>query len=127
MKRNSPDFAINGGNNGETGQNVNLYNSSTSSQNLDWFITPIGVSAKSIETINNNKVLIYPNPVESITTIEGAGNTTLSIYDMAGKVILTKNVASDSEEFNLSKLPEGVYYTQITGIEGTSIVKLVKR
>ena len=127
VKRNSPGFAINGGNNGETGQNVNLYNSSTSSQNLDWFITPIGVSAKSIETINSNKVLIYPNPVESITTIEGAGNTTLSIYDMAGKVILTKNVTSDSEELNLSKLPEGVYYTQITGIEGTSIVKLVKR
>jgi len=41
IKRNAAEFAIDGGNGGLNGQNVQLYHSSTRSQNLQWRITPV--------------------------------------------------------------------------------------
>ena len=41
IKRNAQGFAINGGSRGENRQNVNLYHSSSSSQNLQWRVDPI--------------------------------------------------------------------------------------
>lgn len=41
IKRNAADFAINGGSNGAPGRVLNLWDSSSSSRDLHWFITPI--------------------------------------------------------------------------------------
>ena len=41
VKRNASGFALNGGSGGVNGQNVNLFDSSNTSTNLQWSITPI--------------------------------------------------------------------------------------
>ena len=53
IKRNAQGFAINGGSGGSKGQNVNLYNSSNGSYNLQWFVTTLSsnhVQATTAET-----------------------------------------------------------------------------
>ena len=110
------------------GQTINLFDSSNPSQNLQWFITPInGVSAKSLDVIDTEEAIIYPNPVESTATIQGAANTTVYIYDLNGKIVLTQNVVSESETIDLSTLATGMYYAQVKGIEGISVMKIVKQ
>ena len=128
VKRNAPGFALDGGSNGRNGQNIQLWRSGSSSQNLHWVITPIGsVSAKSLDVIDSDGVVVYPNPVESTTTIQGAANTTLRIYDMNGKIVLTQNVVSNSEALDLSSLSVGVYYTQVNGLDNTDVIKIIKQ
>ena len=55
------------------------------------------------------KTTIYPNPIESTTTISGAANSTVRIYDMVGRIILSQNISTDSEQIDLSGLPQGIY------------------
>ena len=126
VKRNASGFALDGDIGGANGQSVELYNSEVSSHNLQWYITPInGLSAKSLN-FNTTDVIIYPNPVATTATIQGAVNTTVRIYDMNGKVVLVKNVVSDSETIDLSSLSSGVYYTQVNGLLKTTVFKVIK-
>jgi len=61
VKRNAPGFALDGGVGAVDGQSIALFNSGNSSQNLDWIITPVnGVSAKSLNAIDSEQVIIYP-------------------------------------------------------------------
>ena len=129
VKRNSPGFAINGGSGGAFGQNVNLYNSASSSQNLQWFIDPIGTSARlsGEEIVDDNAIVIYPNPVESVVNVQRAANTTMHLYNLNGAIVLSREITSDNEEVDLSALSSGVYYAQINSVENTTTIKLVKR
>ena len=127
VKRNAAGFALDGGSSGVNGQSIALWNSSSTSQNIQWYITPLdGLSAKSLEVAEDEKVIIYPNPVESIATIQGAANTTVRIYDMNGKIVVTKNILNNIEEIDLSYLPQGIYYTEISSLQNTSLIKLIK-
>ena len=125
VKRNASGFALDGDNGGANGQSVELYNSEVSSQNLEWVITPIDLSDKSLD-FDTAEVIIYPNPVASIATIQGAANTTVRIYDMNGKVVLIKNIDSESETIDLSILSSGVYYTQVNGLLNRTVLKVIK-
>ena len=127
VKRNASSFAIDGNHGGANAQNAYIWSSNANNQNQQWFITPIGgVSAKSLDVIDSDGVVVYPNPVESTTTIQGAAGATMYIYDMNGTVVLSGSLTTDSELIDLSNLSSGVYYAQIDG-EKISTVKIIKR
>ena len=46
---------------------------------------------------------------------------------MNGKIVMTQNVVSDSETLNVSTLSSGMYYVQVNGAQGTSVIKIVKQ
>ena len=127
VKRNASGFAINGGSNGSNGQNVNLYDSSSSSQNLQWIITPIG-SNKALESpVNNETIALYPNPVINTVTVQGAADAVIQVYDMNGKVVATKNTSSNNETIDLGGLTQGIYYVKIKGLDTVSTFKIAKQ
>ncbi|WP_108804232.1 ThuA domain-containing protein [Aquimarina sp. Aq107] len=125
IKRNAPGFAINGGNNGGNGQNVNLYDSSNTSENLQWIITPID-DTKAPEVSNDGSVVLYPNPIINNVTIQGAENSIIRVYNMNGKVLVTKNISSNNETIDLGILSSGMYYAKINGSKSISTIKIVK-
>ena len=125
-KKSASGFAIDGGSNGGNGQNVALYDSSNSSQNLQWFITPIGTSAKSIEG-TGDQIILFPNPVESIVTIEGAANATMSIFDINGKILDAITISNESEVIDLSALQAGLYYAQIQTQNALHVKEILKK
>lgn len=62
---------------------------------------------------NLEKVSIYPNPASSILNVKNAENATIKVYDILGKIILTRSNISLQEEIEVSKLQSGNYFIKI--------------
>ena len=56
---------------------------------------------------------IYPNPVSSILNIYNAENANIQVYDVLGKLILTRDNISFEEQINVSQLTTGTYFIKI--------------
>ncbi|MDI9310478.1 MAG: S8 family serine peptidase [Limnohabitans sp.] len=73
----------------------------------------------SLSTTDNmfNNLAVFPNPTEGIinvnlnATVEG--ETQYSVYDIQGRMILSKKSSSPSEVLNIENLTEGVYVLSI--------------
>ena len=67
----------------------------------------------SLSTIN---ATVYPNPTMDKFTIsftQNVQNCVVTITDLLGKVIITKNVNGSTAEFNLSNYASGLYIATI--------------
>lgn len=77
-----------------------------------------------------NNISIYPNPSTGLFTISNADKIIekLEIYDISGKIILTKNNFSIQNEtsFDISNASTGIYFVKITSDNQTSIKKIIK-
>lgn len=71
-------------------------------------------------------ISIYPNPSNGILTISTENNVDVTITDITGKVVFTKNNVSNNESINLSGLQKGVYLAKLTaeGVEETKKIIL---
>lgn len=78
----------------------------------------------------NNKIVTYPNPVLNIVSITNTDNLnikSISISDMNGRVVKTKNVENFTEiKMNISDLSSGVYLMNINASEGYIVKKIIK-
>ena len=65
---------------------------------------------------------VYPNPANDVinVSLNKSTNGTISIVDVAGKVVKTSSINGLTSSINSSDLTNGVYYVTIT--DGTSIV-----
>lgn len=61
--------------------------------------------------ISDGLIKCYPNPFKDNITIETAKPENIKIIDLMGKIVFEKNI-QQSENINLSKLAEGVYFIQ---------------
>lgn len=70
---------------------------------------------------------IYPNPVNNELSIElkQPQQTTVSIYDLTGRIVLIKYIGSNSI-LDLSALPNGLYSIVLSNDVGFSSYKIVK-
>ena len=76
---------------------------------------------------NNNALLgslsIYPNPVQDILFVEGVErNTTIRIFNVKGVLFQTVLAKEETEQLNVSTLPQGIYILQA----GNQAVKFIK-
>ena len=76
------------------------------------FFTTNGVLGTHDNVLTN--LVIYPNPASSILNIDNAENSTIVVYDLLGRVILSKTNISMSEQLNVSSLNSGTYLIRIT-------------
>lgn len=93
-----------------------------------------GVPVVYSNSINN--VRVYPNPAVNYTnleiTIAKAGNTVVRVFDMSGKVVMSKNLGVLSEgtadcTLNCQNLLKGMYLVNVTVDGQTATTKLVVR
>ncbi|HEX7414637.1 MAG TPA: T9SS type A sorting domain-containing protein, partial [Bacteroidia bacterium] len=75
---------------------------------------------------NSNEATIYPNPTSNQFIIEATttNKLTLYLYDVNGRLVLTKSV-SGKATIDVSSLNEGVYTVSIISNEGVVNKKLV--
>jgi hypothetical protein len=74
-----------------------------------------------------NSISIFPNPSNGIITINTENTLNLTISDITGKVIFSKNNVTNNETINLSNLQTGVYLAKMvteTGVEETKKIIL---
>ena len=68
-------------------------------------------------------MVVFPNPAKDRATLEGIEPAEIQLYNLQGQSVRT---FSDTNEINVSGLPEGIYLLQITDREGlTHSTKLV--
>ena len=69
---------------------------------------------------------IYPNPTNSVVHLEMPGNSSIAVYDMAGKAVLVVGM-TDRTVLDMSAMPAGVYSLRCTHSAGTTVHRVVKQ
>lgn len=81
------------------------------------------------ENASNVDVAIYPNPVVNEATIEvnGAVASSISVVDLAGKVVYTTNAAEGTSKvsFSTANFSAGIYTVNVSTNAGTITKKMV--
>lgn len=80
---------------------------------------PLGLNESKSEWVN-----LYPNPAEDKIKFSGASVNEISIYDLAGKLVLNTNHIPDNE-VSLNNLQTGIYQVVLKTDNNISTQKLV--
>ena len=86
-------------------------------------------SATKNNLSNTINARLYPNPAKDVLQIEGlntSAKTTLSLFNISGKLIQQATANAESYSFNIQKLAAGSYYVRIRSGEKISTLKFVK-
>ena len=80
----------------------------------------------------NGLLLVYPNPAHNSITVYLPGGPTASmllLYDVYGKLVMQKNVESNTviQEMDISKLAAGTYYIVDKQESARQVLKVVKQ
>ncbi len=109
---------------GNEGNGTWFYSTSTPMVRMNF-----DASLSVAENAANVNVAIYPNPVVGEATIEvnGAAASTISVVDLAGKVVYTSNVAEGTSKvsFSTTNFSAGVYTVNVATSTGTVTKKMV--
>jgi photosystem II stability/assembly factor-like uncharacterized protein len=84
--------------------------------------TSIGQQLESLETIAE----VYPNPFTKQLTVNVEEYSSLKIYNINGKEILSKNIPQGISEINTDNLESGIYIILISNGSSSVAKKLIK-
>lgn len=67
----------------------------------------------------NNSILVYPNPANTVVNISGKNISSVRIYNVLGQSVLEKEMINDKLSIDVSKLNKGIYIVKFesTGSE----------
>lgn len=75
----------------------------------------------------DNSISIYPNPTNSLINIKCENNIkSIELYDVQGRVLVTKMVSDNKEILDISDKANGIYFLKITSQNGIKVEKLIK-
>lgn len=82
------------------------------------------------QVADNQQVSIFPNPCNDILHIiyedVEMGAATVELYDIAGKVLKTSNLANETA-LDLSSIPAGIYFVKISANQQSITKKIIKQ
>jgi len=87
-------------------------------------INSVGIN----ESVDVNTFTVYPNPAKGQLNIvfdKLSGRTSLTLFDVYGKKIITQNVLTLLTKLDVQSLAAGVYYLQILNNNNSSIKKVM--
>ena len=82
------------------------------------------VTNVSEKMLNNNEPVLYPNPVIDKLNVNSTEIVEISIHDITGKLIKTKN---NSNVIDVSDLNKGVYLIKIKLVNSSYTQKFIKK
>ena len=65
------------------------------------------------DELDYNSISIYPNPARDVINILNAETTDIEVYDILGRLIISKDNISSHEQINISHLNSGTYFIKI--------------
>ena len=99
-------------------------NYSAPNVNQDGFSVRFVRDATSLSTTDfSNSIIIYPNPVKNMLTIDGLVVKDVVIYSVLGKVVLKM---SNQNTIDVSSLSKGVYFIKVSDGINASTKKFIK-
>ncbi|TKC00339.1 FG-GAP-like repeat-containing protein [Pedobacter cryophilus] len=98
---------------------------------LDGTKTVLGIKAVNFSFDDGSEIKIYPNPSTSIVNVEFETNqfSNISVIDLAGKVIIKKEIAETESKvsLNILELPASTFIIKLQGKSGVMIKQFVKQ
>ncbi|HBS87518.1 MAG: hypothetical protein A2W91_00370 [Bacteroidetes bacterium GWF2_38_335] len=84
--------------------------------------------ASSMNEVKESSIAVYPNPSNGILNIRNAENSTISVINMLGEIVMTTSSNTDVTTLDLSSLISGSYMVKINGQNGsvTKKINLIK-
>jgi YD repeat-containing protein len=84
------------------------------------------------EVLNDLEIRIYPNPTYGLLKVEIRNmkeeqSAALSLYDLSGKLILSRNKIVNSTELDISSSASGTYILRIFAGESKTEWKIIKK
>ncbi|MDR2834824.1 MAG: T9SS type A sorting domain-containing protein [Bacteroidales bacterium] len=81
-----------------------------------------------IALMEENKLIVYPNPTDNAITIESNENIKeISVFDIMGRMLLQSKQNSQTATVSLSNCKAGEYFLQIVSEKGVNISKVIKK
>ncbi len=87
------------------------YHKLNTTTRLDGKQTLAGAERQHVEF---SQVTVLPNPATDYFMITNAANSNVTVYDITGKVVLTKRITTANAVINTSNWQPGVYFVRIT-------------
>jgi hypothetical protein len=78
-----------------------------------------------MEELKGQQISVYPNPASEYVMVMTSGKGLIEIFDMTGKLQLSKNITESNQYVNISDLSKGVYYLKTSNTENSFTKKLV--
>lgn len=92
--------------------------------------SPVTSILTGIETIIKKTAELFPNPANNIVNISltgYTGNTDVRVYDMNGRVVVSKRFNKNKTSLNISHLRSGGYVVKIRNNGKEEVAKLMKK
>lgn len=84
----------------------------------------------SNEKLAQNSITVYPNPVKSMLTVDlgASAFNAYSIFDITGKLVISNNIALNTEELNIDfeSFDSGMYTIVLRSTETYEVVSVLK-
>jgi len=81
-------------------------------------------------SLNEDQILLYPNPVTTQAKVQFAANTyqSISLTDISGKILqhLSLNKIETEKAIIMDSLPKGIYLLKLTGQGRNTVLKMIK-
>jgi Secretion system C-terminal sorting domain len=76
----------------------------------------------------HHAVSVYPNPSTHIVTVNlnNKQATSMEVYDVLGKLVLTQKITGDEITLSLVELPNGIYTLKVNLESGAVVKKIIK-
>jgi hypothetical protein len=93
----------------------------------DIFLVKLSSSVGIIEPLSSLNISVYPNPSLTTITIKTANQGALSIINLQGQQVLTRQITEPKTQLDISNLPSGVYFVRLTGYNSVEVGRFVKQ
>ncbi|WP_298150036.1 T9SS type A sorting domain-containing protein [Flavobacterium sp.] len=79
------------------------------------------------DTIKDIALNIYPNPAADVLHVDASSQMrTVELFDVQGRILLTKTISDIKTDIYLSTYSAGVYYLRVTAEKGIKTQKIIK-
>lgn len=75
------------------------------------------------------EINVYPNPSENLITISISENIipqTITIFNCVGEKLFEKDNPSNLNQLNISEWKNGIYFLKVTGLNTSTVLKVIK-
>ena len=78
-------------------------------------------------TVQDNALVIYPNPVSDQLILQGEGLHHVSLVSITGATVFDSDIADNGMVIDMARVPQGLYLLTVCTDEGVKVEKVVKR
>ena len=91
---------------------------------IDNVVFPASTIITKVETVTENNVAIYPNPMNDVLNIQlGDNQSNVEIFNSLGQMVRRYDNVSGDMQINVADMEAGIYFVKING----EVIKVVKR